>query len=209
MIGKMAQVSAQGAVLVDHVAASGPEVKSVRGSLIASSLQTLREAGHFERYLTKLPKQHHEALLFCLASTWLPIEMATHHYAACDALGLDDREMDRIGEVVSNRIMGTVLGTLLRSGRSLGATPTPWLVLRQYGRLCDRLLDGGTHLVREVGPKDAYVESGGLPLFRFRYFRVAAVGLIRGGAGMFAKSCYVKALGSPAESRLAVSVRWV
>jgi len=134
-------------VLVDHVGTQGPEARQVRGALVASSLQTLKDSGHYEAYLTLLPKQHHDALLFPLASSWLPIELAGIHCAACDALRLDGREMMRIGEVVSHRIMGTFLGTMLRSARSLGATPTPWVVLKSYHKVCERLLDGGHHRV--------------------------------------------------------------
>jgi hypothetical protein len=198
-----------GIVIVDHQGGGGAEVRNVRGSLIASSLQTLREAGHYERYLQKLPAKYHDSLLFCLASSWLPLAMAEQHYGACDALGLDEREMTRIGETVAQRIMGTFLGVLLRSSRGVGAAPTPWIVLRQYGRICDRLLDGGSHLVLEQGPKDALIQTRGLPLYRFRYFRVAMLGMIRGGAGVLAKTYYVKQIGADDPNGIRVSLRWV
>ena len=197
-----------GEVIVDHRGETGPEASHVRGALIASSLQTLKDSGHFESYLARLPKAHHEALLFCLASTWLPMELAAEHYRACDAIGLDEREMTRIGEVVSHRIMGTFLGTMLRSARSLGATPTPWIVLRSYGKVCDRLMDGGAHTVMQQGPKDALIESRGIPLFRFRYFRTAMVGMCRGAASIFARSCFSKEI-QASEDRVRVSLRWV
>jgi hypothetical protein len=117
---------------------------------------------------------------------------------------------------VSRRIMGTFLGTLLRSGRSMGATPSPWIPLRQYGRICDRLLEGGYHRVTEVGPKDALVETSGVPMFRYRYFRTATLGIMRGAAGMFAKTCFARELPSAnalareaSVERIQVSLRWV
>lgn len=197
-------------VLLDHSSPNGPVTRNVRGSLLASSLQTLREAGHYDRYLTLLPAAHREQILFALASSWLPIEVAAAHYKACDDLQLDESQMIEIGEAVAKRIMGTFLGTLMRTGRSMGAAPTPWLVLNQYHRVCERIIDGGKFMVTEVGPKDAVITTRGLPLFGYRYFRTATLGMFRGGLGIFAKSCFAREI-SEKSSRdtLCVSARWV
>jgi hypothetical protein len=202
-------VSAQ-RVLLDHSSSNGPVMRNVRGSLIASSLQTLRELGYYERYLTKLPEQYREPVLFSVASSWLPLEVAEAHYQACDDLALDDGEIVAIGEAVSKRIMGTFLGTMLRAGRNFGAAPTPWLVLCQYHRVCERILDGGKFMVTELGPKDAVVQTRGLPLFRSRYFRTATLGMFRGGVGVFAKSCFAREVAERStRDSLTVSLRWV
>jgi hypothetical protein len=196
--------------IVEHESEGGPRTTQVRGSLLASSLQTLREFGYFDKYLQHLPRTHHEAVLFAVANSWLSLEVAMAHYGACDAMGLQEAELARVGEAVSARIMGTFLGTLLRSGRSMGAAPSPWIPLRQYGRVCDRLLLGGRHSVLETGPKDAVIETSGVPMFRYRYFRTATVGIARGAAGMFAKTCFAKELGSGGDpERIRVSLRWV
>jgi hypothetical protein len=207
--GQVQTVSAQ-RVLLDHSGASGSVTRHVRGSLIASSLHTLRELGHFEHYLTHLPEKYREPVLFGLASSWLPLEVAEAHYQACDDLRLDDGSIIQIGEAVARRIMGTFLGTLLRTGRGFGAAPTPWLALGQYHRICERILDGGKYMVIERGPKDATVQTRGVPLFRSRYFRTATLGMFRGGVGMFAKSCFAKELPErSSHDSLSVSLRWV
>jgi hypothetical protein len=200
---------AVGALIVDHQGAGGPVAAGVRGSLIASSLQTLREHGYFDRYLAQLPAPHRDHILYCLASSWLPIEVAMAHYCACEAMGLSESELLTIGESVSQRIMGTFLGTMLRSSRSVGAALSPWIPLRQYGRVCDRLLSGGVHRVREMGPKDAEIETSGVSMFRYRYFRVATLGIVSGAAGIFSKRCYAKELSGSDSGRIRVSLRWV
>lgn len=185
-------------------------MRNVRGTLIASSLQTLRELGYFDRYVTLLPARFKEAVLFGIASSWLPLEVAEAHYKACDDLELGEAEVLAMGEAVSKRIMGTFLGTLLRTGRNFGAAPTPWLVLCQYHRVCERILDGGKFMVIELGPKDAIVQTQGLPLFRFRYFRTATLGMFRGGVGVFAKTCFARELPErSSQDALGVSLRWV
>jgi len=197
-------------VLLDHSGANGPVVRNVRGSLLASSLHTLRELGYYDRYLMQLPERYRESVLFALASSWLPLEVAEAHYQACDALELDDNAIIGIGEAVAKRIMGTFLGTLFRKGRGIGAAPTPWLVLGHYHRICERIVDGGKFTVFECGPKDAIVQTRGISLFRSRYFRTATLGMFRGGVGMFAKSCFARELPErSSRDTLTVSLRWV
>jgi hypothetical protein len=170
----------------------GPVVKHVRSTLISSSVQTLRENKLFDRYLTYLPKEFHEAVLLTIAPTWMPVEVAMAHYGSCDALNLAESELERIGESVSSRIMGTFLGTLVRSSRNVGATPL--IPLRQYDRLLSRLMSGGSCIVKQTGPKDAVVQSHGVPMFEYRYFRVAYQGVVRGSIGMFAKKVLTRSL---------------
>lgn len=197
-------------VLLEHTSVNGPVMRNVRGALIASSLQTLRELGFYERYLGKLPERYREQVLYSVASSWLPLEVAEAHYQACDDLALDDADIIRIGEAVSKRIMGTFLGTLMRTGRTFGAAPTPWLVLTQYHRVCERILDGGKYLVIEQGPKDALIQTRGLPLFRSRYFRTATIGMFRGGVAVFSKTCFARELPEKSGTdAMTVSLRWV
>lgn len=195
-------------VLVKHESEGGDRVSKVRGSLIVSSLQTLREKALVERYLRNLAKEHHEPLLFALAASWLPIELAMAHYQACEAMELTEAEIDAIGQHVSNRIMGTFLGTLLRSSRSLGAGTSPMVPLRQYHRLWDRLLVGGSCAVSHSGPKDVTIESRGLPAFRYRYFRMAYIGLIKGAGLMFTRTIYTRVRSATDES-LTLEASWV
>jgi len=195
-------------LLSEHESASGPIVTQVRGALIVSSLQTLRELDFMNRYLGHLPKVHHDEVLFALASSWLSADVALAHYGACEAMALGDRDLDAIGQHVSKRIMGTFLGTLLRSSRNLGAGATPVVPLRQYHRLWDRLLVGGGCTVRTSGMKDAYIESRGVPMFRYRYFRIAYMGLIRGAGLMFAKAVYTRVRKATNDS-LSIDASWV
>lgn len=183
-------------------------VIEVRGSLVVSSLQTLRDLALFDRYLAHLESDKREPILFALASSWLPVELAMAHYGACDAMGLPDSELLKIGEHVSGRIMGTFLGTMLRSSRQLGANTSPLVPLRQYHRLWDRLLIGGGCTVRSTGLKDVTIESRGVPMFRYRYFRTAYAGLIKGASQLFAKTVYTR-IRQGSDTMLTVDASWV
>ena len=195
-------------MLTEHESASGPRVLQVRGTLIVSSLQTLRELSLFDRYLSHLPAEQHERVLFASPASWVPLQVAMAHYGACEAMQLKDAELDNIGQHVSARIMGTFLGTLMRSSRDIGAGATPIVPLRQYHRLWDRLLLGGGCSVRLTGLKDACIESRGVPMFRYRYFRIAYTGLIRGAGLMFAKTVYTRIRNASNEA-LTIDASWV
>lgn len=193
-------------LLTDYKSPHGPVVVQIRGSLISSSLQTLRELGLFERYLERLPPEQHEQVLYVIAATWVPVELGLHHYAACDALGLTDSELEDIGQHVSRRIMGTFVGTLLRSVRAVAA-PTS-VPLRQYQRLWDRLLLGGSCRVSMLGEKEGRIESNGVPMFRYRYFRVAYAGLIRGAGLLFRSAMYTR-IRRATDDSLTIDLSWV
>jgi hypothetical protein len=192
-------------LLAEHQSSDGPSVVQIRGSLIVSSLQTLRDLELYERYLACLPQPMHDQVLYVLAASWVPVDIALAHYAACDAMQLSEAELESIGQHVSRRIMGTFLATLMRSAR-LVVTPTS-VPLRQYPRLWDRLMLGGSCRVGMLGPKEGRIESMGVPMFRYRYFRIAYVGLIRGAGLMFRSSVHAR-IRSATENSLTIDVSW-
>ena len=194
-------------LLVQHESTAGPKVTQVRGSLVVSSLQTLRELDLYPRYIAQLPAVWHEPVLFGLASSWLPIDVVLAHYGACDAMALAPAEMDTLGEHVAARIMGSFIGTLLRSARvTVGSAPL--VGLRNYDRLWDRLLLGGGCTASLTGPKDALIESRGVPMFRYGYFRIAYAALVRAAAMPFVKTCHTRILRST-DSSTTVMLSWV
>lgn len=155
---------------------SFPPVSGVRSTLIQSSLDTLKKRGHYERYLTLLDVRHKARLLESLAPEWLPPEAAAAHYAACDGLDLSPSELFAIGEAVGDRIQGTFVGTLVRRARTMGLNP--WVVVPQFERLRERLLQGGGMEVAKVGPKDCTIDMRGLGLCNYSYFRAAFCGVM-------------------------------
>lgn len=191
-------------VIATHESKHGPRVIQVRGSLLASSLETLRELDLFDRYIECLPQEYHERVLYVLAASWVPIEVAEVHYAACDAMELSESQLESIGKHVSHRIINTFLGTLVRTARAL----TSGVPLSYYPKLWDRLLMGGSCSVGMLGPKDARIESRGVPMFRFRYFRIAYAGLIRGAGLVFRPAIHARVRKATDDS-LTIDLSWV
>lgn len=176
--------------ICDHQSESGPIVTHVRGSLLASSLETLKQAGHYERYLPALNPAVRETVLYALAHSWVPIDVALEHYRACDALGLGDADFERIGNLVAERMTSTFLSTVLRAARNAGVDG-PFIALRAQGRIWDRVYVGGAVRVTRTGPKDATAEFYGLPLTQIPYFRQAYCAYYRGLAEMVVRQAYI------------------
>ena len=195
-------------VIVELPASIVP-ITAVRSTLIQSSLNTLRARGHFDRYLGTLDPNFRESILGSLAPEWLPIDVAMAHYAACDALNMSQTELHEIGEDVGNRIQGTFIGTLVRRARTVGLTP--WIPLGQFGRLWERLIQGGGAGVTRVGPKDVQVDFHLLTLARYAYFRVAFCGVIASGIKLGAgRSVHVKVVDvKNPEVRMRIKAEWV
>lgn len=197
----------QARLLVDHRSAAGPVVTHVRGALIVSSLETLRELELLPRYRLVLAPELADTVLLSIASSWIPCDAAMAHYAACDAMSLSQDELTVVGARVASRIMGTYLGTLMRNLRPPG-TSAALVALPSYHKVWDRLLQGGSCRVRLSGPKDAIIDSSGLPMFRYRYFRLGYLSLLRGAGLMLTKACYTRQLKCD-DMQMSVSASWV
>jgi hypothetical protein len=174
----------------------GP-VTDVRSTLLASSLQSLKTHGHYDRYIELLPKQFHESVVHCIAGQWFPISTGYAHYEACDKLGLSMEQQREIGADVSRRLHETFLSVVVQMAKGVGVTP--WTVLHRGNLLWTRVWRGGGMQATKLGPKDALIEVGGLTLLQIPYVRTAAQGLYQMALGMFAKRAHVRYI--PEQSR--------
>jgi hypothetical protein len=57
-------------------------LSAVRSTLLQSSLATLRQRGHYARYLSLLDARDRETIVAELAPSWLPCDIAVKHYSA-------------------------------------------------------------------------------------------------------------------------------
>jgi hypothetical protein len=165
-------------ILIAHTPGSKPTT-TIRSTVLQSSIASLRQRGHFARWLTLVDPSHRETIVESLAPSWMPIEVAMAHYAACEALELPSSEQVAMGEAVGDRIQGSFLTTLMKSARAAGYNPL--VLLGQFDRLYSRLFQGGSVQLTQTGPKDAEIEVRGLQTTRFPYFRVAFTGVVRAG----------------------------
>jgi hypothetical protein len=185
------------------------ELSHVRGTLLASSMQSLRSRGLFERYSALLADSHRDRVLNSVAGEWLTTEIALAHYAACDALRLSVEDQIGMGHDVSRRTHETFLGLIVKMAR--GAGVTPWVVFPKINSLYMRVFRGGGIQITRLGPKDAKVQTLGLSPLGIAYFRNAYLGMYEAGVGMFASNVQVRALSlaaSPPAKDFALHVRW-
>ncbi len=164
-------------------------VTEFKSTLLVSSLQSLRERGLYDRYRAHLPPAAADSVLLAVAGLWLPIEIATTHYTAVNALGLTYSESSLAGGAVGEKIQATLLGTLVRLARTSGVTP--WTVLAQFQRLFERIFQGGGTRVMKLGPKEARIDIAGLELAAMPCFRAGFQGMIKAGGELFCTRAYV------------------
>ena len=177
-----------------------------RSTWIVSSLQSLRSAGHFDRYVAVLPPAMKSEILDAVAGVWMPMPVARAHYVACDELGLSSDEQLAMGASVGERAQGNVLSTVVRAAR--GAGVTPWTILPQLGRLYARGADGGAVAVFKLGPKDARTEFVGCELFDIDYFRHAFRGVFLGIMSLFCKKAYIHETPKRGKGEVTFQVQW-
>lgn len=185
-------------------------VSAIRSTLIASSLQSLKARNLLSRYTEQLPVEYHSSVLHCIAGQWFPLEVGFAHYRACDSLELSIELQREIGSDVSRRIHETFLGTVLQMARGVGVTP--WTVLPKGNQIFARILRGGGTQVTKLGPKDATIEVGKLPLLEINYFRTAMQGIYQAAVGMFAQRAHVRIVAAKSRapgSLTTLHVSWV
>jgi hypothetical protein len=173
-----------------------------------SSIQTLKERGHFERYKTLLPKEHADEILMTVAGLWMPIAVARVHYKACDDMKLPKDELVTMGRISGHRAQGTVLKTAVTLAKGGGATP--WTAFANMQRLWERGADGGGVAVYKVGPKEAVTETMGCELLDIAYFRIAYSSVCISVVEMFSPKVYVQDITAPgASSMCTLRFQWV
>lgn len=183
----------------------------VRGTLIAGSRKGLRELGVYEQYVELLPAAYRDALLYCVANSWLPIEETMVHFETCDRIGLTQPSFDQIGRSLAEQLKQTFLAAALRTTRSLGADAAALPVLKKFDRFLSRVYRGGSALVLRDGPKDAIIELRGLPFARSPYYRGVVATQTRVMMNLFCRTTFVR-LTRPRSNdgeSVALSISWV
>jgi hypothetical protein len=177
-----------------------------RSTWVVSSLQSLRAAGLFDRYVALLPTTMKSEILDAVAGVWMPMPIARAHYVACDELGLTTDEQLALGASVGERAQGNVLSNVVRAAR--GAGVTPWTIFPQFQRLWARGANGGSVAVFRLGPKDARAEFMGCELFDVAYFRHAFRGVVLGILSLFCRRAYAHEAQKRARGEVTFHMQW-
>jgi hypothetical protein len=139
-----------------------------RSTWIVSSLDALRESGHWDRYVASL-SVHRELILSTVAGVWLPMEVACAHYRACDGLGLSTSE---VVAMVGGK--GDVRRAWYAAYIALATrAASPWEVLLLLDRMWSRSVNGGGVSIVRLRDEQARIDYAGCELFDFAYFREA------------------------------------
>jgi hypothetical protein len=167
-----------------------PPLSAVRSTLIGSSFASIRGRGLEARYLTALPTDLHDAVMYTPAGTWIPVAIAEAHYAACDQMALPVSEVVEIGREVARVTQKSVLAMILRLAKEAGTTP--WSLYEGCGRYWSRIFQGSGIGIFKLGPKEARFEVVSCSLARSPYWRIGLRGLLQAVSEPFATKVYVR-----------------
>ncbi len=181
-------------------------VRHLRSTLILASIATLRQGDLFHDYERALPDEHKATLIGAVAATWIPLDAAQAHYAACDSLMLTPEQQVLKGRATFDGARGTLLGTAVRMA-TRGSGFTPWQAFALYQHFWDRGFDGGGVSVARVGPKDANVSVVQCPLLDSPYFRNGFRGLHTALVELFCSKAYITERRAAA-GNLSYRVQW-
>ena len=149
----------------------------------------MRAIGRWDDYVAALPEAQRDLILGAVAGTWMPVEIAALHYAACDSLGLSPDVIAANGRRTFEAIGGTLFGTILRMVKAAGVTP--WTFIEQLPRFWARSYDGGGIEIVKLGPKEARARVVACALLDSPYFRHALRGLVSGVLERFCTKAYL------------------
>lgn len=144
-------------------------VTAVRGTLLGSSLQAMRDRRLEARYFARLPPPHHDAIRSLVAMAWIDVDVALAHYRVMGELFPDPVEQRQIGRAVGDRVQKSYLATVIRALRATGLV-TPLAVVTRMPAIWSRVFSGGGVQLVELGPTEFEVESRGCALFTESYF---------------------------------------
>ncbi len=184
-----------------------PEMTGMRGTLLVSSQQAIRDKGLFDDYIRLVPPELEVGLRGMIAAEWVPMNLASAHYAALDGLELSNPEIQEIGEKVISRIQRAYLGTIIRGlGRQVGPVP----LFRRIQDGWDKALQGGEAAAYLDGPKDITLSIYKMPLAKYSYIRHGWVGIYRGALGLVSKRAFAKLGPTPDPTvRTDILLSWV
>lgn len=155
-------------ILIPHATTVLP-LTAVRNVFIQSSLAGLKANGFYDRYVELIDPAVLSELLSSLGPGWVPVELVSAHYEACDGLMLSQPELTKIGSQVGDRLQESVLISSAKRVRE--ADFDLWDVMLSLHRMWARLYQGGSVQVVKLGPREKLIETRGFSLFRFHYYR--------------------------------------
>lgn len=199
---------ALGEPFLQSTSPDGESVTHVRGILIAGSRAGLKSLGLYEQYVAALSSLHRDALVYFVASSWLPLDVTLAHFAACDSLALTRAAYEEIGKSLSDRLTQTFFSGALRTARAVGVDGQMWWALSRTDRLIQRLYKGGRVTVHRRGPKDALIELAGFPFASSPYFRGVVSCEMKVMMSLLCRALVVRIEPSPANT-LALALSWV
>jgi hypothetical protein len=194
-------------ILIPHSPTVTP-LTAVKNVFIQSSLAGLKANGYWDRYVRLIDPAVLAQLESSMGPGWIPLELVTPHYEACDGLALRTQELNQIGSQVGHRLQEAVLVSSAKRERAVDFDM--WAVMLSLHRMWARLYQGGSVQVVKLGPREKLIETRGYSLFQFHYYRqtsLAAFGAAYSALGAQVTSVKIQSY-NPKTHEMVVRTSW-
>lgn len=166
--------------------------KSLRGTVIATSLGMAREHGFEAKYFDHLAAEYHGIVREVQPLSWVPMEVVIPHYRAMAYVFPGTERQIENGRVSSERTQNAYLRTVVRALQATGHV-TPLTGLKRLPAIFGRMLNGGGGVaVYGIGPKDARIELVNYPLLEVAYVRNGWQGMFESALSLMSRRVVVK-----------------
>lgn len=164
-------------IIVPHDAKRGP-LLGVRRMLIHSSLTQLQAIGVYDKYSAVIDSATLTSITNMIGPGWIPAELATTHYEACDKLGLEEEQVQELG-ARSGENIGSALLVAATQIPDMKTEQSTWSMIAAFSRMGRRMYDGSSAQYVKLGPHELQIEYVGNPLFSTAYYRSGYLGFLR------------------------------
>jgi hypothetical protein len=182
----------------------------LRGTVLASSFQLVREHGLEAAYFAELPAALHEAIRFVVATSWVELDVARAHFRVMDHIFPETLQQIANGRASSERTQKAYIVTMVRALHASGQI-SALAFIKRIPSVVERLLRGGGAVtVLGKGLKDARIEMHAHPLVETAYIRNSWQGMFESGIGLTTRRCFVRQdVGFARVDRVAFDISWV
>ena len=184
--------------------------REVRGTLLASSMATLRETELEYRYYECLAPEYHQEIKAFVPLSWLAMQVAVGHYQAMDLVYPTPEVQIANGRRTAERTQNGYIRTIAR-GLSATGHLDPAELLKRVADATQRFVQGGGAVAAyRTGPKDARVELVGFPFLSIAYARYGWQGMFESTLSLAARRVFVRQdVRFERDDRVAFLIAWV
>lgn len=179
----------------------------IRGIAILGSFAALRSYGVADQYWSLVDHEEEVLLRSVVSNAWVPMEIATAHYARLDRLITDKNEQRKYGQAAGRRAHGIFTRTVVR--RFINQEIVRNRMLEMMVRRFAEQFRGGSMEIFAFSESHVRIEIYDIEFLKFEYVKNAFAGHFEGALSIVENNVGFRRLFTPDQNRLPISMTWI